>query len=149
MFFVKYRVLKNCVVRGCVVQQDQKELFEVLEKQRQQQAEIDRILKIVLPILAFLLCVICANYNWQSTVGTLIVLVVAFLAVGIKRMNLYLWLAIIAIYCLVDIYLSYGTIQPSALGRQMGTMLTFTGIVGISRPYIDGWFIRSKNNQIL
>jgi len=131
------------------VQQDQKELFEVLEKQRQQQAEIDRILKIVLPILAFLLCVICANYNWQSTVGTLIVLVVAFLAVGIKRMNLYLWLAIIAIYCLVDIYLSYGTIQPSALGRQMGTMLTFTGIVGISRPYIDGWFIRSKNNQIL
>ncbi|WP_068975115.1 MULTISPECIES: hypothetical protein [Acinetobacter] len=132
-----------------MVQQDQKELFEVLEKQRQQQAEIDRILKIVLPILAFLLCVICANYNWQSTVGTLIVLVVAFLAVGIKRMNLYLWLAIIAIYCLVDIYLSYGTIQPSALGRQMGTMLTFTGIVGISRPYIDGWFIRSKNNQIL
>lgn len=131
------------------MQQDQKELFEVLEKQRQQQAEIDRILKIVLPILAFLLCVICANYNWQSTVGTLIVLVVAFLAVGIKRMNLYLWLAIIAIYCLVDIYLSYGTIQPSALGRQMGTMLTFTGIVGISRPYIDGWFIRSKNNQIL
>ena len=131
------------------MQHDQKELFEVLEKQRQQQAEIDRILKIVLPILAFLLCVICANYNWQSTVGTLIVLVVAFLAVGIKRMNLYLWLAIIAIYCLVDIYLSYGTIQPSALGRQMGTMLTFTGIVGISRPYIDGWFIRSKNNQIL
>ena len=131
------------------MQQDQKELFEVLEKQRQQQAEIDRILKIVLPILAFLLCVICANYNWESTVGTLIVLVVAFLAVGIKRMNLYLWLAIIAIYCLVDIYLSYGTIQPSALGRQMGTMLTFTGIVGISRPYIDGWFIRSKNNQIL
>lgn len=131
------------------MQQDQKELFEVLEKQRQQQAEIDRILKIVLPILAFLLCVICANYNWQSTVGTLIVLVVAFLAVGIKRMNLYLWLAIIAIYCLVDIYLSYGTIQPSALGRQMGTMLTFTGIVGISRPYIDGWFIRSKNSQIL
>ena len=131
------------------MQQDQKELFEVLEKQRQQQAEIDRILKIVLPILAFLLCVICANYNWQSTLGTLIVLVVAFLAVGVKRMNLYVWLAIIAIYCLVDIYLSYGTIQPSALGRQMGTMLTFTGIVGLSRPYIDGWFIRSKNNQIL
>ena len=130
------------------MQQDQKELFEVLEKQRQQQAEIDRILKIVLPILAFLLCVICANYNWQSTLGTLIVLIVAFFAVGIKRMNLYLWLAIIAIYCLIDIYFSYGTIQPSALGRQMGTMLTFTGIVGLSRPYIDGWFIRSKNNQI-
>ena len=131
-----------------MVQPDQNELLEVLDKQRQQQTEIDRILKVVLPILAFLLCVICANYNWQSTLGTLIVLIVAFWAVGIKRMNLYLWLAIIAIYCLIDIYFSYGTIQPTALGRQMGTMLTFTGIVGFSRPYIDGWFIRSKNNQL-
>lgn len=129
------------------MQQDQKELFETLEKQRQQQAEIDRILKIALPIMAFLLCVICANYNWQSTLGTLIVLTVAFFAVGIKRMNLYLWLAIIAVYCLIDIYFSYGSIPPSALGRQMGTMLTFTAIVGYSRPYIDGWYIRSKNNQ--
>ena len=130
------------------MQQDQKELFETLEKQRQQQAEIDRILKIALPIMAFLLCVICANYNWQSTLGTLIVLTVAFLAVGIKRMNLYLWLGIIAVYCLIDIYCSYGSLPPSALGRQMGTMLTFTAIVGYSRPYIDGWYIRSKNSQL-
>lgn len=129
-----------------VVQPDQNELFEVLEKQRQQHAEIDRILKIVLPILAFLLCVICANYNWQSTLGTLIILIVAFFAVAIKRMNLYLWLAIIIIYCLIDIYMSYGSIVPSALGRQMGTMLTFTAIVGLSRPYIDGWYNRSKQN---
>lgn len=130
------------------MQQDQKELFETLEKQRQQQAEIDRILKIALPIMAFLLCVICANYNWQSTLGTLIVLTVAFLAVGIKRMKLYLWLGIIAVYCLIDIYFSYGSLPPSALGRQMGTMLTFTAIVGYSRPYIDGWYIRSKNSQL-
>ena len=130
------------------MQQDQKELFETLEKQRQQQAEIDRILKIALPIMAFLLCVICANYNWQSTLGTLIVLTVAFIAVGIKRMNLYLWLGIIAVYCLIDIYFSYGSIPPSALGRQMGTMLTFTAIVVYSRPYIDGWYIRSKNSQL-
>lgn len=138
----------NLCSEDSTVQQDQKALLDVLEKQRQQQTEIDRILKIVLPILAFLLCVICANYNWQSTLGTLVVLIVAFYAVGIKRMNLYLWLAIIAVYCLIDIYFSYGSIQPSALGRQMGTMLTFTGIVGLSRPYIDGWFIRSKNNQL-
>ena len=128
-------------------QQDQQELFEVLSKQRQQHAEIDRILKIVLPILALMLCVMCANYNWQSTVGTLVILWVAFYAVGIKRMNLYLWLAIIVVYCLIDLYFSYGHIPSSALGRQMGTMLTFTGIVGLSRPYIDAWFIRSKNNQ--
>lgn len=128
------------------MQQDQKALFETLEKQRQQQAEIDRILKIALPIIAFLLCVICANFNWQSTLGTFTILTVAFLAVGVKRMNLYLWLTIIAVYCLIDIYFSYGKIAPSALGRQMGTMLTFTAIVGYSRPYIDGWYIRSKNN---
>ena len=148
MFFVKYRVLKNCVVRGCIVQQDQKELFEGLLKQHQQHAEIDRILKITLPIMAFLLCVICANYNWQSTLGTLIILILAFFAVGIKRMNLYLWLAIIAVYCLVDIYFSYGTINPSALGRQMGTMLTLTSIVGLSRPYIDNWYSNSKKHQL-
>ena len=96
----------NLCSEDSTVQQDQKALLDVLEKQRQQQTEIDRILKIVLPILAFLLCVICANYNWQSTLGTLVVLVVAFYAVGIKRMNLYLWLAIIAVYCLIDIYFS-------------------------------------------
>lgn len=130
------------------MQPDQKELFEVLAKQHQQHTEIDRVLKIALPIMAFLLCVICANYNWQSTLGTFIILVIAFLSVGIKRMNLYIWLAIISIYCLIDIYLTYGNIQTSALGRQMGTMLIFTMIVGLSRPYIDGWYIRSKNNQL-
>lgn len=34
-------------------QPDQKELFEVLDKQKQNQLQIDRILKIVLPIMAF------------------------------------------------------------------------------------------------
>ena len=45
------------------MQPDQNELLEVLDKQRQQQTEIDRILKVVLPILAFLLCVICAAWH--------------------------------------------------------------------------------------
>ena len=73
-----------------------------LEKQRHQQAEIDRILKIVLPILAFLLCVICAKLNnwlelapWERSSFWM----AAFFAVRtIKRMNLYFWLAI---YCRV------------------------------------------------
>ncbi len=126
-----------------MTQPDQKEMFEQLDKQRQQQLRVDRILKVVFPITAFLLCVICANYNWQSTVGTFLILVIAFYAVGIKRMNLYMALAMIAVYCFIDIFLSYGSIPPSALGRQMGTMLTFVGIIGISRPHIDRWYANS------
>lgn len=122
---------------------DQKDLFNVLDQQRQHQKQVDRVMYIVLPILAFLLSVICANMNWQSTIGTFIMLLIAFLAVGIKRQNLWLWLSFIAAYSLVDIYFSYsGHLPPSAVGRHMGTMLTFTGILGIGRPYFDRWLMR-------
>ena len=126
------------------MQPDQKVMLDLLEKQRQQQLYLNRILKIVYSITAFLLAVICANLNWQSTLGTFFILVLAFYAVGIKRMNPYLWLSIIALYCCIDMYLSYATFQLPALGRQMGTMLTFTAIVGFSRPYIDQWYFKSQ-----
>ncbi|WP_445114671.1 hypothetical protein [Acinetobacter sp. WZC-1] len=122
---------------------DQKEMFDALDTHHQIKTRVDRVLKIVLPIIAFLLCVICANLNIPSTLGTFFVLVIAFYAVGIRRMHTGVWLAVIALYCLADIYLSYGTLLPSALGRQMGTMLTFTGIIGLGRPYMDRWFMAS------
>lgn len=123
---------------------DQKELFNVLDQQRQHQKQVDRVLYIVLPIMAFLLSVICANMNWQSTIGTFLALLIAFFAVGIKRQNKALWLTIIAVYSLVDIYFSYaGQLPPSAVGRHMGTMLTFTGILAIGRPYFDRWLMKS------
>lgn len=122
---------------------DQKDLFNVLDQQRQHQKQVDRVMYIVLPILAFLLSVICANMNWQSTVGTFVMLLIAFLAVGIKRQSIWLWLSFIAAYSLVDIYFSYsGQLPPSAVGRHMGTMLTFTGILGIGRPYFDRWLMK-------
>lgn len=50
---------------------------------------------------------------------------------------------IVAVYSLVDIYLSYsGQLPIDAVGRQMGTMLTFVGILGIGRPYIDRWLMK-------
>ena len=122
---------------------DQKELFNVLNQQRQHQKQVDRVMYIVLPIMAFLLSVICANMNWQSTIGTFVILLIAFLAVGIKRQSTWLWLSFIAAYSLVDIYLSYsGQIPLSAVGRHMGTMLIFTGILGIGRPYFDRWLMK-------
>lgn len=126
-----------------MINPDQKQMFDVLTLQRQTQQRVDRILKIVLPIMAFLIAVICANFNWQSTVGTFFVLVIAFYAVGIRRLNLSLWLVLVAVYCLIDIYFSYGSLPVSAVGRQMGTMLTFTGIIGLARPYIDSWLMRN------
>ncbi len=43
---------------------DQKEMFDVLEIQRQHQRQVDRVLKIVLPVTAFLLAVILCQYEY-------------------------------------------------------------------------------------
>ncbi|HCK30512.1 MAG TPA: hypothetical protein DHW29_10220, partial [Acinetobacter ursingii] len=118
---------------------DQDHMFNILDKQRQNQLKVDRILKIVLPLTAFLLSVICANLNWQSTLGTFVILTIAFLAVGIQRQNLWIWLLVLVVYCGLDNYLSFGQFNFIALRLQLGSMLLFTLIIGIGRPYIDRW----------
>jgi len=125
-------------------QPDQKELFEVLEKQKKNQLQVDLIFKIVLPIVAFLLSVICANLNWQSTLGTFIILTIAFIAVGVKRLPLWHSLIVITLYCLADNYLSYGQLDLTHLRLQLGTMLVFVGMVGIGRPYVDRWLLKKQ-----
>ncbi|WP_410568642.1 hypothetical protein [Acinetobacter sp. H1(2024)] len=125
-------------------QPDQKELFDVLEKQKKNQLQVDLIFKIVLPIVAFLLSVICANLNWQSTLGTFVILTITFIAVGVKRLPLWHWLIVITVYCLIDNYLSYGQLDLSHLRLQLGTMIIFVGMVGIGRPYVDRWFMKSQ-----
>lgn len=122
---------------------DQKEMFDVLEIQRQHQRQVDRVLKIVLPVTAFLLAVICANMNIGSTLGTLVMLIIAFWMVGIKRQNLWSWLLAVTVYCLIDNVLSFGSFAFPAFIRQCGTMLTFVGILGIGRPYIDRWLMKN------
>lgn len=124
---------------------DQKEMFDVLAEQRQHQLLVDRILKVVLPIVAFLLSVICANLNWQSTLGTFIILTVAFYAVAIKRFSLWQWLILIVVYVFADNYLSFNGIEQNRLGFQLITMLVFVGIVGIGRPYIDRWLMKKSS----
>lgn len=128
-------------------QQDQKEMFDVLVQQRQHQLLVDRVLKVVLPIMAFLLSVICANLNWQSTLGTFVILTIAFYAVGIYRLTLWHWLAVIVLYAVVDNYFSFNGIDPTRLRFQLATMLVFVGIVGIGRPYIDRWLMKSNSNK--
>ncbi|GAB02516.1 hypothetical protein [Acinetobacter sp. NBRC 100985] len=126
-------------------QQDHKEMFDVLAQQRQHQLLVDRVLKVVLPIVSFLLSVICANLNWQSTLGTFVILTIAFYAVGIYRLTLWHWLTVIAIYAVADNYFSFNGIDPTRLRFQLATMLVFVGIVGIGRPYIDRWLMKSNN----
>ncbi|MFG0748957.1 hypothetical protein [Acinetobacter ursingii] len=123
---------------------DQDHMFNILDKQHQNQLKVDRILKIVLPLTAFLLSVICANLNWQSTLGTFVILTIAFLAVGIQRQNLWIWLLVLAVYCGLDNYLSFGQFNLIALRLQLGSMLLFTLIIGIGRPYIDRWLMKSS-----
>lgn len=124
---------------------DQKEMFDVLEQQHKSQRQVDRILKFVLPVMAFLLTVICANLNVWSTVFTFFVLWIAFIATGIKNMAVGQWVVFILIYCLIDNFLSYGSFNISGFSRQFGTMFIFLGIVAIGRPYIDRWFLKSKS----
>lgn len=123
---------------------DQDHMFNILDKQRKNQLKVDRILKIVLPLTAFLLSVICANLNWQSTLGTFVILTLAFLAVGIQRQNLWIWLLVLVVYCGLDNYLSFGQFNLIALRLQLGSMLLFTLIIGIGRPYIDRWLMKSS-----
>ena len=125
--------------------QNQKEMFDVLAQQRQHQLLVDRALKVVLPIMAFLLSVICANLNWQSTLGTFVVLTIAFYAVGIQRFTLWHWLVVIALYVFDDNYFSFNGIDPSRLRFQLATMLVFVGIVGIGRSYIYRWLMKSNH----
>ena len=124
---------------------EQQHMLDQLAEQKLRQKQVDRILKMVLPVVAFLITVICANLNWQSTLGTFVVFWLGLYAVGVWRFNLYYSMAAVAVYCLVDIYFSFhGTLPVQAVGRQMGTLLTFMLILGLSRPYIDRWMVKKQ-----
>lgn len=125
-----------------MVAPDQNEMFDVLEKQRQHQRQVDRVLKIVLPIVAFLMAVICANMNIWSPIFTFVILWIAFYFVGIKRIPLWHWLVSILVYCLIDNILSYGSFNQTGFTRQFGTMFIFLGVVGVGRPYFDRWLMK-------
>ena len=125
-----------------MVAPDQNEMFDVLEKQRQHQRQVDRVLKIVLPIVAFLMAVICANMNIWSPIFTFTILWIAFYFVGIKRTPLWHWLVAILVYCLIDNILSYGSFNQTGFTRQFGTMFIFLGVVGVGRPYFDRWLMK-------
>ena len=62
-----------------MVNPDQQQIFDVLEKQRQHQLKVDRVLKIVLPIVGFLLSVMCANLNRLSLIFTIVISIIALL----------------------------------------------------------------------
>lgn len=125
-----------------MVSPDQKEMLDVLEQQRQNQLQVDRVLKIVIPVTAFLLTVICANMNIWSTIFTFIVLWLAFYAVSIKRWPLWHWVIAIAVYCIIDNALSHGAFKQSQFGLQFGAMFIFLGIFGVGRRYFDRWLMK-------
>ena len=124
-----------------MVSPDQKVMLDVLEKQRQNQLQVDRVLKIVMPVTAFLLTVICANMNIWSTILTFVMLWVAFYAVGIKQWPLWHWVIALLVYCLIDNVLSHGTFKQNQFSLQVGAMFIFLGIFGVGRRYFDRWLM--------
>lgn len=120
-----------------MTQSDQQELLNALSKQQIANKKVNRILYIVLPIVAFMVCVICANATIASTIGTFVMLTMALLAVGIKRWSIFAWLLLIVVYCLADNLFTYGTIASRPLQMQTATMLVFVIITHMARPYLD------------
>ncbi len=117
-------------------------LLGLLQRQHQQLRQLDRVLWVVLPIMAFLLSVVCANFNWQSTLGTFVIMLVALCGVGIKHFNLAATIAGVALYAFVDNYYSYAQLDWPHLRLQLLTMLIFVTIVGIGRPYVNNWLLQ-------
>lgn len=121
---------------------DQQKMLDVLEKQRLHQLRVDRILKIVLPIVGFLLSVMCANLNRLSLIFTIVISITALWMVGIKRQALWIWTTVVAIYCLLDNFYSFGSFDLKRYLYQFGSITTFIWIMGIGRPYIDHWLMK-------
>jgi hypothetical protein len=129
-----------------MVNPDQKEMFDVLQQQRDAQQRVDRILKVVLPVTAFLLAMICANMTISSTLGTLLMMLVAFWMVGIRRQNVAYWATSVVVYCFIDhLYTFSGDFNINIFARHCGTMMVFLWIIGLGRPYIDRWYMSSQN----
>lgn len=130
-----------------VTQQDdgQQSLEQALNEQHQAIRQVDKVLMIVFPIMAFLLSVMTANFNWQSTVGTFLMAWLAFYAVGIRKQNVFIWLALVAIYTVVDNFFSYnGVPNVNRLTLPLGSIIAFVIIIHIFRPMLNTWFLRSK-----
>ncbi|MBF7681770.1 hypothetical protein I2F27_00255 [Acinetobacter sp. B5B] len=117
--------------------QSQDELLHALKQHNNTQKKLDRILYIVLPIVSFLISMICANLNWQSTLATFLILSVALIAVSIKRLPLLIGMIIVAVYCVIDNIFSYGTFKLSPFKMQAGTMISFMVIIYFARPRLD------------
>lgn len=125
-----------------MVSPDQQKMLDVLEKQRLHQLRVDRVLKIVLPIVGFLLSVMCANLNRLSLIFTIVISITALWMVGIKRQALWIWTTVVAIYCLLDNFYSFGSFDLKRYLYQFGSITTFIWIMGIGRPYIDHWLMK-------
>ena len=125
-----------------MVSPDQQKMLDVLEKQRLHQLRVDRVIKIVLPIVGFLLSVMCANLNRLSLIFTIVISITALWMVGIKRQALWIWTTVVALYCLLDNFYSFGSFDLKRYLYQFGSITTFIWIMGIGRPYIDRWLMK-------
>ena len=125
-----------------MVNPDQQIMLDILEKQRLHQLKVDRVLKIVLPIVGFLIAVMCANFNRLSLIFTIVISIVALWMVGIKRQALWIWTTVVALYCVLDNLYSFGSFDLKRYIYQFGSITTFIWIMGIGRPYIDRWLMK-------
>lgn len=126
---------------------DEQQLDMALKMYEATEKEINRAFILIVPIMAFLIGVIAANMTLWSPIATFVMCTIAFLAVGVRKQNLLVWVAVLSIYAIIDNILTYSTFNPSALPRHLGTMLIFLAIIHFTRPFLGQWVVRSKKKQ--
>lgn len=86
---------------------------------------------------ALFVSVVAANHNIWSLLATFIVASMLFVLASIYRISLGWLLAAIAGFCLLDNYLSHQQqFHQQHFLMQFATLLIFTAIFGLSRPYL-------------
>ncbi|MDO4223382.1 MAG: hypothetical protein Q4D05_05050 [Acinetobacter sp.] len=127
--------------------QTAQQLDQALLAHEQAVQDVNRIFYWLLPIIAFFLTVIIANFNFYSTLGTFIIAIVAFYAVGIWRHNVLLWVAILCAYTIGDNILSYGMLNMDKLPLHLGSLLIFLAIIHVTRPFLNKWMLNLQRKQ--
>lgn len=113
------------------------ELGQALAQAQQQEKILNRITWCTAIFLALFITLFAASQNLYSIAATFIVAIAAFIAGSIYRVSLGWLLPILAIFCSADNYLSHQQqFHQQHFLMQFATLVIFTAIFSLSRPYL-------------
>lgn len=113
------------------------DLPQALKLAQQQENILNRITWCAALLLALFTALCTANQNLWSVVATFIIASLSYVSASIYRVFLGWLLIAIGIFCLTDNYLSHQQqFHHTHFLMQFATLIIFTAIFGLSRPYL-------------